>query len=421
MKAYRPFLLATVVLVGVMLVLAGCGKKENPYSPTSDYAQGTVGANIIPTAAVIVTPAVGGTITDLDGSIANTQGQIVINFGLDMNPSTVTLANIVVASINGTVSNPTIVFYPEIKRVVISATFTDNYWYTITFGPGLRSKAGKPIDGNGNGQFDGTPYDDHIVYMQAGVAPGVDTPDPNHPKITGWTLTGGGLLSGTIGLSLTFNAGDFDTVTVNDNFTLRDSVGNIIPIGYTGVVGNTMYWTGVAAADTLRYDTKYVVTVTVNNIRDRKANKATWSDYGYIATVPDLVYYFRTVYAGTGDHTPLHFTGATGAAGSEVVVTFDDSLDYTTINATNIKLYKWNGSKIIGAFNGTIYYQPADVAARRFRITTENCIAAQTQLRISRNLRDNAGWYLDGNNNGIAGEVGDARQSIASDDVLINF
>jgi hypothetical protein len=423
MKLNKILWLGSILLVGAALVLAGCSKKENPYSPNSDYAAGVVGANLVNAGAIAISPGLGAIMADLDPNVSGTQGQIVINFPVDMSPASVTLTNIVLGG--GTVTSPTIVFYPEIKRAVISGTFADGYWYTVTFKPGLVSKAGKPIDGNGNGQFDGTPYDDHISYFRTTGAPGAQEPDITHPKVTAWyPTTAGNYSSGAILIGIGFDAGDFDTMTVKSNVTLTDSAGNNVPLRSLGVAGTSMFFAGNAAGDTLRYDTRYILTFVVNNMTDSGVsnNKCTWGNYGYIANVPNLVIPFRTIHSSaTEDHTPLHYSSYSGGAGGELVVTFDDSLDYSTINANNIKLYRRSGSTIIGAVNGTIYYQPADVPARRFRITTENCSAGQAMLWIGRNIRDNAGWYLDGNGNNIGREEGDAQQLISSDDVKINF
>ncbi|GEM_PF-1894385 len=427
MKLNKILWLGSILLVGAALVLSGCSKKENPYSPVPENAAGVMGGTMVSPGGIGISPGLGATMTDLDPAGApNTQGQIVINFPADMNPGTVNLANIVIAGISGgSFTGDTLTFYPEIRQAVIKATFTDGYWYTVTFKPGLVTKSGKHIDGNGNGQFDGTPYDDHITYFRTTGAAAIQQPDIIHPAVTSWYPTqGGNYNTGTVAILITFDYGDYDTVTVRNSTSLIDSLGNPVPL-QTAVFGpGGMIFTGVNAGDTLRYDTRYTLRFTVNNMTDSGPylNKITWGGYGYIANVPDLVIPFRTRHSSaTEDHTPLHYSGYSGGAGSEIVVSFDDSLDYSTVHAGNIKLYRRSGSTIIGAVNGTIYRLPSDVAAKQFRITTENCTAGQFRLWIGRGLRDNAGWYLDGNGNNIGGEAGDYLQGLASDDVKIDF
>jgi len=427
----NKLLLAGVVLAAVILALAGCGKKENPYEPNATGIQGTAARVLFNPAWIGISPGLGGTIADLDPGTSGTQGEIIIYFNstIDMDPATVNLTNIVLGG--GTVNNPEIKFYPELKKAVISGTFADAAWFTITMKPGLRTKAGMPIDGNGNGQFDGTPYDDLRYYVRTAGAPAAQEPNITHPKVINWGPSqAGNHPSGAFLVSIQFDAGDFDTTSVRSNISIADSAGNAIPLRTLLIGADFMYFTGVGAGDTLRYDTKYIVTFKVNNMTDigtngADKNKATWGNYGYIAQVPDLVVPFRTRPASaTVDYIPLHKTAQSGGSGSELVITFDDSLDYSTINNSTVKIYRTNNSRsvIYEAVNCRVYYQPDDVAQKRFRVTTTNCYSTYYyQLWISRFIKDNSGWYLDGNNNNIGGEAGDPQQGLGSDDVKINF
>lgn len=427
MKLNKILWLGSILLVGVALVIAGCSKKENPYSPVPENAAGVMGGNLVNAAGIGIQPGLGGLMDDLNTTTGNTQGEIVINFPIDMSPGTVNLTNIVISG--GTVTDAAIVFYPEIRQAVINGTFADGFWYKVTFKPGLVSKAGKPIDGNGNGQFDGTPYDDHISYFRTAGAPASQEPDITHPKVTNWYPNqAGNYNSGTVAIVITFDYNDYDTITVRNNTSLTDSLGSSIPLRTTFFGPGGMILTGVAAGDTLRYDTRYTLRFAVNNMTDSgpATNKITWGNYGYIANIPDIVVPFRVKNSSTtGDYTPIRYSSYSGGAGSEIVVTFNDTLDYSTVNANNIKLYSRSGSTITGAINGTIYHLPSDVGALSFRITTENCSAGQAMLWIGRGLRDINGWYLDGNGTGqpnnIGGEIGNYQQGLASDDVKINF
>lgn len=426
----NKLLLAGVALAAVILVLAGCGKKENPYEPNSGAIQNTAGRFLFSPSWINITPGLGGLINDLDPGTAGTQGEIIIVFNNtpDMDPATVNLTNIVLGG--GTVNNPEIKFYPELKKAVISGTFADAAWFTITMKPGLRTKAGMPIDGNGNGQFDGTPYDDFRYYVRTAGAPAAQEPNITNPTVTAWFPPhGNGYNSGAFAIIIQFDAGDFDTTSVRTNITITDSAGNAIPLQTALIAGNAMWFNGVAAGDTLKYDTKYIVTFKVNNMTDigtngADKNKATWGNYGYIANVPDLVVTFRTKPASASvDYVPLHYASHSGGVGSELVVTFDDSLDYSTINNSTVKIYRTDNAHttIYEAVNCRIYYVPDDVAQKRFRVTTTNCSTGFYQLWISRFIKDNAGWYLDGNNDNFGGEAGDHLQGINSDDVKINF
>lgn len=430
MKLNKILWLGSILLVGAALVLSGCSKKENPYSPDSGYAAGVVGGNLVPVSAITISPALGSAMTDVDPGLAGCQGQILIDFNVEMSPGTVNLTNIEVAGYTsgGVITNATIVYYPGIKRAVIGGTFATPQWYKITFKRGLVSNVGQPIDGNGNGHFDGSPYDDYVQYFRTG-APTEPTPDIIHPQITAVGPGPSGYVnSGTIAIFVGFASGDFDSMTVKNNVFLTDSAGNTVPIKSAGVAGGTMFFEGNTANDTLLYNTRYNIRIVANNITDSFSfygagteNKCVYWDYGYIANLPDIAWYFRRMPPTGGDIDPLHFSSCLFTT-DYAYITMDDSLDYSTINANNVKLYHMDAGQIDGMLNATVFYQPNDPSLRRFRVSMENAISGETyRIWISRNVRDNAGFYLDGNNNGVGGEIGNPLFAQPSDDYKYDF
>lgn len=435
MKLNRYLLLGTLLLLGVGLVLGGCGKKDNPFEPS--VSAGVSSANLMPTTSISIVPAAGTQITDIDGDPTNSiQCQIIIDFAEEMNAGTVDTNNIKLAVYNplGTeINGDTLRYYNEINRAVIKATLANNKRYYLTFKPGLLTRGGRPIDGNGNNKADGTPYDDHIHYFYTG-APAVSEriPDLVHPVLIGWSPETGSYTGTDFDIRLQFDAGDFDTTSVKTNITVRDSLGNPVAISSAGVSGNWMLFTGTnpaPGADTMRYGMRYTVTVEVNDITDSMSaylpkNKASWSNYGYIANVPNLVWSFRrrNVEPTGTDVSPVQYFDLYTDGANAYEVDFTDTLDYATINTSTVKLYKTSGGSITGMVDFTIYHDPQDVEWGRFHITAENMVAGQTyRLWLSRNIRDSWGWYLDGNTNGIGGEAGDGRLGIDPDDVEINF
>ena len=428
MKRYALFL---AVLLAAVLAFNSCGKKENPYEPNTDAAMGSVAANLVTASQISFSPGLGVAMTDFDGDASNgIQGQVIIVFPVNMSAATVNLANVELTAYNPSgneITGLTYVYYPEIRRMVISGTFANNKRYKITLKTGLRSQGGAAVDGNGNGRFDGSPYDDYIRHFLTGT-PTDPVPDITHPVLTAWGPGTGSYTSQAILLGLLFDAGDFDTMSVKNTVTLRDSAGNPVAIKSAGVAGSAMFFDGNTAADTLRYNTRYYVTVAVNSITDSQSvygkRKASWSDYGYVASVPNLVWSFRrqaAVVAGQ-DITPLSVTGAFYDGPTALRVTCNDSLDYGTVNTTNAKVFRMSGGQIAELVSTRVFYYPGDISARQFRFTTVDMVVGNSyQVWLSRNLRDNAGWYLDGNGNGIGGEAGDARLGIPSDDVKFIF
>ncbi|MRR08952.1 hypothetical protein EG831_02450 [bacterium] len=435
MKLNRYFLLGTLLLLGVGLVLGGCGRKDNPFEPNSSTGQSSVGANLMPTSSITIDPGAGTQITDWDNLAPGVQCQIIIDFAEEMNPGTVTPANIQLAVYNplgNEITGDTLRYYNEINRAVIKASLALNKRYYLTLKPGLLTRGGRQIDGNGNLRFDGTPYDDHIHYFYTGApAASERIPDLVHPVLTDWSPATGSYTGTDFDIRLQFNAGDFDTTSVKTNITVRDSLGNPVAISSAGVSGNWMLFTGTnpaPGADTMRYGMRYTVTVEVNDITDSMSaygkNKASWSNYGYIANVPNLVWSFRrrNVEPSGANVSPVQYSSFLTDGPNAYEVNFDDTLDYSTINTSTVKLYKTSGSTITGMVDFTIYYDPQDVNWGRFHITAENLVAGQTyRLWVSRFIRDKYGWYLDGNGNGIGGEAGDGRLGINPDDVEINF
>jgi hypothetical protein len=104
---------------------------------------------------------------------------------------------------------------------------------------------------------------------------------------------------------------------------------------------------------------------------------------------------------------PLHYSSRT-VSGNELIVAFDDSLNYSTVNSTTVKVFRGSAPNYTGQVYGRVYWLPEDVAAHQLRFSLENTTTGNTYtLWLSRFIKDNEGLYLDGNNNNIGGEAGD--------------
>lgn len=417
------FLKGSVVLLALVLAIVGCSKKENPFEPVTDAAMSVAGTDLINAGAVTITPGLGNALNDIDPTKTGVQAEIIITFPVYMEASSVNLNNIQVQNID---TAATITYYPELKKAVIFGTWTSGaYWCNVTLTTSLRAKGGGYIDGNGNGKGDGAPYDNVRHYVRVGV-PATPAPDITHPELVDGSPYGGFINPIYPLFYCAFDAQDIDSNLVRDNFEVKDSTGRSISLKSDGTwwSGSTwyVYFRTTGSDSILTSNAPYTVNINLNAISDTNDNKAVWMSYGYVANIPDAVWPFRTSTTAAGDYTPLGLSSV-NVNSTELVITFNDSLDMTTANTSTIKLYKTSGSTITSAIYGRVYTQPSDISARRVRFTLENAPlgSGSYRLYLYRQIKDNAGWMLDGNGNGIGGEAGIPGWNINSDDIYWNF
>jgi len=421
--------LGSALLLVLMLALVGCGKKDNPFEPVTDAAQGVSTSNLINSGAVTITPALGNALTDIDGGTTGIQAEIVITFPVYMDPVTVNLTNIQVENIN--TDTDTIIYYPELKKAVIFGTWNAGaYWCRVTLTTGVRTKGGGYIDGNGNGQGDGAPYDNKRHYVRVGM-PATPAPDIIHPALVSGSPYGGSVNPIYPTFWCAFDANDIDSNLVRTNFSVKDSTGRSISLksgGTTWAGWFYVYFRPTGSDSVLISNAPYTVNVNLNSLADSNGNKAVWVNYAYVANIPNAVWPFRTSTTVAGDYTPLRLVNPNPALSitlttTEMIIAFDDSLDMATANTSNIIVYKTSGGSITGAISGRVYTQPSDISARQVRFTLENAPVGSGSYRLylNRQIKDNAGLMLDGNLNGIGGEVGIPGWNIPSDDISWNF
>lgn len=414
--------LGSALLLVLMLALVGCGKKDNPFEPVTDAALGVSTSNLINSGAVAITPGLGNALTDIDPATTGVQAEIVITFPVYMDPATLTLTNITVENIQ----NGVITYYPELKKAVIFGTWNAGaYWCRVTLTTAVRTKGGGYIDGNGNGQGDGAPYDNKRHYVRVG-APTTPAPDFVHPALIGGSPYGGGLNPIYPQFYCVFDNNDIDSNLVRANFSVKDSTGRSISLKSGGTVwagSFYVYFRPTGSDSILTSNAPYTVNINLNALADSNGNKAVWVNYAYVASIPDAVWPFRTSTTVAGDYAPLRLSGNPSLTSTEMIIAFNDSLDMATATASNIIVYKTSGGNITGAISGRIYTQPSDIAARQVRFTLENAPVGSGSYRLylNRLMKDNAGLMLDGNNNGIGGEVGIPGWNIPTDDISWNF
>ena len=111
MKLNRYLLLGTLLLLGIGLILGGCGKKDNPFSPNPSNGTDITEGELMSAAGVtFVSPGLANQMGDLSPTIADIQGEIVLTFPKYLDVSTVNLTNI---SVDMQPTTGSIAYYPE--------------------------------------------------------------------------------------------------------------------------------------------------------------------------------------------------------------------------------------------------------------------------------------------------------------------
>lgn len=388
-----------------LMVFFGCGKEDNPFDPNAGGYNGTALENLSFVAAL--NPGDGGTIQDIDPSTSDVEGEIIVYFEDFMDASTVTTSNIIVKDTtnNTSITGATLNYYPEIKKAVFGGTFSNDAAIVITLTTGLRNSAGVALDGNENGLIDGSPYDDYRYRVRTGTA-FLDTFDFIHPEINGvmpGIENGVDLLPAII---VGFSGSDIDTTKlVLTNFTLVKTSSQVAVTCslIVSTTGGIMF----IPKDSLDEAEEYTVTVRCANIKDESGNVClgmVGKNMGWIANIPDYTWDFITIAVDPDkDGTPPTVTSA-NVSGEELVVKFNDDMDTSTFTTTNIRIYNnFTGQNLVGSIIN-------ELDGKGFRYTLENAEGGTTyRLWLSKDIKEAVpgGWYFDGNENGVGGEIDD--------------
>jgi len=397
-------IILTVVLL--LVLMFGCAKKENPFSPQKDGFNNAVAQNISFIAAL--NPGDGGTIQDLNPSTTEIEGELDIYFNDFMDASTITSSNIIVRdTTNGVaIQNASVTYYPEIKKAVFTGTFSNDAVFVVTLKCNIKNKAGVELDGNGNGLQDGSPYDDFKYRLKTGSG-NVNTVDFEHPEIN-FKIPGiQNAVSLKPAITLTFTGADIDTNTLTlSNFNLTKTSNQVaVSCSLVAVSPGTIIFT---PKDSLDQATQYTVTVKCANVTDTSGNVLLGfqgENQGWIENIPDYTWDFITDVTDTlHDGTPPTVTSVNTSSTGELIVKFDDDMDTSTFTSTNIRVYNnATGQNLVGSI-----INEAD--GKGFRYTLENATSGTTyKLWISKDVKeaDPGEWNLDGNSNGVGGEYDD--------------
>ena len=424
------YILTAVLLIGV--VLTGCGKKENPFEPTTDSFNATGAMESQGPTAIN-----GGTIDGDEFLFLNpTYDEIYILFDADINPSTVNNSTIILVDaeyLSTPLTAYTVTYDQATKKATIKTTtqWDDDKSYLVKVTPGVKDIHGHALDGNSNGWVD---PQDTLKGQIWGANSTVGTVDLIPPKVTMLDPVNDGIyfsISDSIEISITDNDSvDLTTVT-GDKFELTTASGQVVALPAIYVyefIPATSYTVRFRPLTNLQDSTDYFLTVKTG-IKDKKGN--TLSGNGNNISEAEVIdrkrIKFRTYDPRNGgipaQNTNLRVVSATFVdANRALEIRFSRKMNATTLTSANIKLY--DNNDCTGYITGAIHILPDTMGVR---YDLNNASANTNYLWVSRTVKDALGFFLDENDNGIGGEAAytDAVGSfITSDDlkaVTVNY
>ncbi len=383
-----------LIISASILLILGCGKKENPFEPNTDAPIGTAMANFGKVASVVP-----GNNQQLPGN------EIKIFFEDYMDASTINNTNITVydalARANVTI---TVTYNADAKLAIIAGSFTNDTKFLITVKADVKTVSGNPLDGNDNDKSEGTPYDDYLslCWKGTGSAVFVRTTPPRFDSTSSSPFRVGNVPT-NVTIQLRFTNGPMDTLTLKDlgSYELKKA-GNPVGLSVVSVSG-----TGVDLQPTTTLDANTLYDFTIKGGKI-KAQKDTTGQDNYLLildgdydgpeqTEPDRAWQFFTA----GAETPPRINTVTAITPPGALFTFNARMKLSTLTAENIKVY--DGA---GYVPGSFVFSPDTTQIYYYYQRT---ISGTKQYFISKTVEGNNGLKFDGNANGIGGEPWDDR------------
>jgi hypothetical protein len=396
------YILTAVLLIGA--VLTGCGKKENPFEPTTDSFNATTAMESQgPTVIAIGT---------LDGDNTLFQNpaydEIGILFDADLNAGTVNATNILLQDVEhpSTALTYTVTYIKETKKAVIKVPngWDDDLSYMVTVTAGVKDIHGHALDGNGNNWIDPQDNRKQQFWGNNSAVAAVDlTPptmsftDPTNERIY-FSLTD----------SIEINIFDNDSVDPSSitaaAFELTTASGQVVNLGTMTVINDfAPTWYIVRFHPILTEATDYFLTVKTT-IKDMKGHTLDGNGNGDSEneTLDKRRVKFRT-YDPTNGGVPgssnLRVIGTSFTDNNRALyIQFNRKMDPAYLNTNYIKLFNDSYEEFVP---GTITIMPDTMTVK---YTLENFDGSGT-IWVSRLVRDTSGLMLDENNNGIPGEA----------------
>lgn len=421
-----------IALISLLIILiAGCTFQPSEKTAIDDtLGSNTAGTNIVNVAGS------DGQIFDTDWSTTDIEG--IIYIGVDkILPSDITFntrtdtetmqsgtdVEIIeeVASIN--VTSAAMEYQKEFERIRLSGEFEDDGAFTLHFvADNFQSANGDFLDGNGNGINDGSPYDDVYYRYFTGAGAG-DRPDLTHPTMQDFGPVEGRIAK-TDHITIDFSE-RMDSSSVVENVTLYDDNDNECDISLVSISGANVF---TFEMDTNDIDqlSMYTVTLDCADMEDENNNVLVpYNEYYSENMSTTFSFKFMTEADGSADDNPVRYSWGTPVPTvnpTYLDIYFTDYIDPTTITSDNIDvLYLDNSTGEWINLKGEIIVNDYD-SGFHFSLMNLQDANANLQVILKHSIKDEDGWYLDGNNNDIGGEDYDPdRKGYESSDNQVIF
>ena len=409
----KIFYIVPIAVIALGIVFSGCGKPAASLAPNTSYS-GTEASYLIGIPST--TPNDFGKIKDLVDSTSDVEGKIYIDFyglhGGDLNPASVNQTNVIVTPITtgASVTNLSISYDSGLKRIIISGTFSNNAAYKVTLTTGIRTIGNGQIDGNGNGKVDPAPYDNVVFEYYTGNG-NSDIFDMNPTTVSGYSPTDNNNSLLPI-ISLSFAGNPVDTSLLNlNNIELIKEGGNTVACS---ILAKGSSYFVITPKDSLDYASVYKVIFKTNNVTDTVNHlPLIWGNYTYEPNVPNMSWQFMTSGNATHNATPFTVSSVSQIA-NEIRIVFSDTVDISSFTPTTLKLI--DPSNIVLPYNIRV---GNDKKSIYMSLSNANRSGIYT-IYIAHTVKSSHGWELDGNGNGIGGEIGNPHLGIPSDDFTTN-
>lgn len=384
-----------LIISAVLILLVGCGKKDNPFAPNTDINTGKLD-NL-------------GKVLRFEPGYNQqlTVNEIRIYFDDYMDASTINSTNLTVYDVVARAPvTVTVTYNKDARLAILTGTFIDNTKFLITVKADVKTLGGQLLDGNGNGRSEGTPYDDQLslCWRGTGNAIFVRTFPPLFDSTTSTPFRSGNVPTDTnvLTIQLRFTGGPMDTLTLKDlsNIELKAG-GSGVGLRVVSVTGSGV---DLKATTNLTANTLYELTIRGAKV---KAGKDTTGldnyllildgDYdGTEATEPDRKWQFFTA----GTNTPPRLSSVTAiAAPPGAAFNFNARMKDATLTSDKVKVYD-----AAGYVPGSFVFSPDTSVVYYYYQRT---VGATRQYFVSKEVQANTALKFDGNNNGIGGEPWD--------------
>lgn len=316
----KLIMLLAALFTAVILTGCGAGAAAVPGSsvPTGSLANtGSNGTDVAPTITYM-----GFAVVTQDGAYS---AKIVVFFSEDMDPATIATSNFVVKDADGAVVPGSMLYIGVTAVYTPTRRFTANSAYSITVGTGVRSLGGIPLAKAKTWSF--------------------NTPDPS--ELTGVLVSVASVAPATYAMDVPLNSGVNVTFgQIMDPATINSSTVSLVAPDGTSVDGDVRY-TGVTASfvphTTMLPNTTYRLVVS-NGVKslsgvamDQSYRSVFTTGTNSLASPPQVIFN-----APADGDSNVSLTGT-------MLVDFDQPMDTTTINASNITLTDAFGRSIDGS------------------------------------------------------------------------